>query len=241
MDSVVYAKEPDSGHHLLGLYFMVLWKGYLEEENTWKPTLVVLDLCKLMSTFHHDHLEKLIAISPPIDSSLPMARPTVKPWAEALSTKQKQSGPIKANNTSKRTKKSWTSTFHLAFSPVSIAGKRSPQSHDFKFRSTPLRLAVLFSILPHFSIFTHFSVFPPRQRPRDFFYQSLKSFGFPLSVLQRVRCFSLSDLPVFLYHLPLGFWRFFIYNVILWSHVTSHVMDLTRSGQFHIITHPEVS
>ncbi len=33
-DSAVYAKELDSGHHLPGLYYLVLWKGYPKEENT---------------------------------------------------------------------------------------------------------------------------------------------------------------------------------------------------------------
>ena len=32
-DSVVYTRESKSGH-LLGLYYLVSWKGYLEEENT---------------------------------------------------------------------------------------------------------------------------------------------------------------------------------------------------------------
>ena len=32
-DSVVYARESKSGH-LPGLYYLVFWKGYLEEENT---------------------------------------------------------------------------------------------------------------------------------------------------------------------------------------------------------------
>ena len=39
-DSAVYAKELKSGH-LPGLYYLVLWKGYPEEENTWKPVLAV--------------------------------------------------------------------------------------------------------------------------------------------------------------------------------------------------------
>ncbi len=33
-DNMVYTKELDSGHHLPGLYYLVSWKGYLEEENT---------------------------------------------------------------------------------------------------------------------------------------------------------------------------------------------------------------
>ena len=32
-DNAVYAKKSKSGH-LLGLYYLVSWKGYPEEENT---------------------------------------------------------------------------------------------------------------------------------------------------------------------------------------------------------------
>lgn len=32
--SKVYAKELNSGNHLPGLYYLVLWKGYPKEENT---------------------------------------------------------------------------------------------------------------------------------------------------------------------------------------------------------------
>ena len=32
-DSAVYARESESGH-LPGLYYLVFWKGYPEEENT---------------------------------------------------------------------------------------------------------------------------------------------------------------------------------------------------------------
>ena len=32
-DSAVYAKESKNGH-LLGLYYLVSWKGYSKEENT---------------------------------------------------------------------------------------------------------------------------------------------------------------------------------------------------------------
>ena len=36
---VIYARE--SAGHLLGLYYLVSWKSYPEEENTWEPALVV--------------------------------------------------------------------------------------------------------------------------------------------------------------------------------------------------------
>ena len=35
-DSAVYKRE--SKDHLPGLYYLVSWKRYPEEENTWEPT-----------------------------------------------------------------------------------------------------------------------------------------------------------------------------------------------------------
>ena len=34
-NSAVYTKESESSH-LLGLYYLVAWKGYFEEENIWE-------------------------------------------------------------------------------------------------------------------------------------------------------------------------------------------------------------
>ena len=34
-NSAVYARESETGH-LLGLYYLVSWKGYPEDKNTWK-------------------------------------------------------------------------------------------------------------------------------------------------------------------------------------------------------------
>ena len=39
-DSAVYARESESGH-LPGLYYLVSWKRYPEEENTWEPASAV--------------------------------------------------------------------------------------------------------------------------------------------------------------------------------------------------------
>ena len=77
-DSAVYASESESGQ-LPGLYYLVAWKGYLEEENTWEPSSAVQHLKKLISCFHKEHPEKPTATSPPINSAPPMARPTVRP------------------------------------------------------------------------------------------------------------------------------------------------------------------
>ena len=77
-DSAVYARESESGY-LPGLYYLVFWKKYPEEENTWEPASAVQHLRKLISSFHKDHFDKPTATSPAIDTAPPMTRPTVKP------------------------------------------------------------------------------------------------------------------------------------------------------------------
>ena len=98
-NNAVYARESESGH-LPGLYYLVSWKGYLEEENIWEPTSAVEYLRNLISLFHKDHPDKPNAIFPTINTAPLMARPTVKP---AKPLKQKRGRP--ANNTNKQTKK----------------------------------------------------------------------------------------------------------------------------------------
>ena len=39
-DSAIYTKKSESGH-LPGFYYLVSWKGYPKEENTWEPALAV--------------------------------------------------------------------------------------------------------------------------------------------------------------------------------------------------------
>ena len=99
-DSVVYAQESELGY-LSGLYYLVSWKGYPEEENTWEPYSTVQHFCKLISLFHKNHPDKPTATSEAIDTAPPMARPTIKPTTEP--TKQKQGRP--ANSTNKRAKR----------------------------------------------------------------------------------------------------------------------------------------
>ena len=100
-DSMVYAKESEAGH-LPGLYYLVSWKGYPEEENTWEPASAVQHLRKLLSKFHQENPDKPTATSPPVDTAPPMARPTVKPTA---ANKQKRGRPAKtgANKKAKNT------------------------------------------------------------------------------------------------------------------------------------------
>ena len=98
-DSEVYARESESGH-LPGLYHLVSWKRYPEEENTWEPASAVQYLRKLISSFHKDYPDKPIVTSSTIDTAPPMTRPTVK-LAEL--PKQKRGQP--ANSTNKQAKK----------------------------------------------------------------------------------------------------------------------------------------
>ena len=39
-DSAVYARKSESGH-LPGFYYLIYWKRYPEEENSWEPTSAV--------------------------------------------------------------------------------------------------------------------------------------------------------------------------------------------------------
>ena len=98
-DSAVYTRKLEG--HLSGLYYLVAWKDYSEEENTWEPVLAVQHLKKLISLFHKDHPKKPTTTSLPVDSAPSMARLTVKP-AKSI-TKRKQGQP--ANNINKQDKK----------------------------------------------------------------------------------------------------------------------------------------
>ena len=103
-DSTVYTMELESGY-LLGFYYLVAYKDYPEEENTWEPILAVQYLRKLISLFHKDHLKKPTAISPPVNFAPPMARPTVKPTPKFTTTRKR--GRL-ANSANKQAKKNWT-------------------------------------------------------------------------------------------------------------------------------------
>ncbi len=155
----------------------------------------MLHLCKPINTFYRDHPKKPTATSPPIDSALPMAKPTTKPTtrAKASNTKQKQGRPAKNNGTSKHAKRIWNSSFLCRFWPC-LDGRQKI-------------LSVTWSPTPqfNFSIFTYLLVFPLRYWLGGFFYQLPRSFGFSLLVPQRVGGFSLIDSPVFVHYFQLEF------------------------------------
>ncbi len=91
-DSTVYGQQANS-NQMPGLYYLILWKGYPEEENTWEPSSTVIHLQKLISTFHKEHPKKPTVTSPPLDSAPPMARPTI-----LKEPKQKHGYPNKGAN-----------------------------------------------------------------------------------------------------------------------------------------------
>ena len=88
-DNAVYTRELESSY-LSGLYYLISWKRYSEKKNTWEPTLAVQHLWKLLSKYHHKNPDKPTATTFPIDTALPMAKPTVK-----LPAKQKWEQPIR--------------------------------------------------------------------------------------------------------------------------------------------------
>ncbi len=64
IDTVMYSQQANGKDQMSGLYYLILWKNYLEEENTWELSSVVIHLRKLISTFHKEYSEKLTVTSP---------------------------------------------------------------------------------------------------------------------------------------------------------------------------------
>ena len=77
-DSAVYAKE-SATRQLPWLYYLISWKGYPEEENIWEPASAIQHLQRLVTAYHKDNPEKPIAIFDPVNTTLPMARPSALP------------------------------------------------------------------------------------------------------------------------------------------------------------------
>ena len=76
-DNADYVMESKSVY-LLNFFYLVAWKSYLEEKNTWKLVMAVLYLGKLINLLHQDNFQNLPAIFLPINYALPIAILTVK-------------------------------------------------------------------------------------------------------------------------------------------------------------------
>ncbi len=55
INSAVYSQQ--ANNQISGLYYLILWKSYSEEENTWEPLSAVIHLRKLINIFHKEHPE----------------------------------------------------------------------------------------------------------------------------------------------------------------------------------------
>ena len=44
IDSVVYGQQANGSDQVPGFYYLVSWKGYPEEENTWESSLAIIYL-----------------------------------------------------------------------------------------------------------------------------------------------------------------------------------------------------
>ena len=105
-DSAVYAKESTTGQ-LPRLYYLISWKSYPKEENTWEPVSAIQYLQKLVTAYHKDNLEKPTTTSFPVDTTLPMARPMQSWLAGPTAALTKKHGrPVGSITTKKRAKKS---------------------------------------------------------------------------------------------------------------------------------------
>ena len=98
INSTVYSQEKKNDQ-MPGLYYLVSWKGFLDEKNTGEPSSAVIQLRMLISIFHKEHPKKPIATSLPLDSALPMAKPTI-----LKEPKQKCGPPSKKTNKRGRNK-----------------------------------------------------------------------------------------------------------------------------------------
>ena len=96
-DSTFYAKK-SAACHLPGLYYLISWKGYPKEENTWEPTLAIQHLRKLLSAFYKDNPNKSMATSLLVDTTALMAWHCSKPTKDI---KQKRNWAVTSTQNKK--------------------------------------------------------------------------------------------------------------------------------------------
>ena len=93
---MIYGYETQS--ELLNLYYLALWKSYLEEKSIWEPLIVVIYLQKLINTFHKEYLEKLTTTCPFLNYTQRITRLIIS----KKQTKQKHGRSSKNDNKKSR-------------------------------------------------------------------------------------------------------------------------------------------
>lgn len=76
-NSTFYFKISENGH-FPDLYYLILYKKFFQEENTWKPVFAIQHLSKFVNNFHKYYPKKFIVIFPLIYLILLTARLTVR-------------------------------------------------------------------------------------------------------------------------------------------------------------------
>ena len=119
-DSAIYAKK--SAGQLSGLYYLVLWKDYPEEDNTWEYASVIQHLQRLVTAYHKDNPEKPTATFAPVNTTPPIVRLSTPPRptpttnipikrkrsqlaGPTVAPTKKRGQPIRSTTTNKQVKK----------------------------------------------------------------------------------------------------------------------------------------
>ena len=105
-NNAVYAKKSTTSQ-LSELYYLVLWKGYPDKENTWELVLAIQHLWRLVTDYHKDNPMKLTATSFPVDTAQPMAKHMQgQPAGPTVAPTKKRGQLARSTTTTKRAKKS---------------------------------------------------------------------------------------------------------------------------------------
>ena len=103
-ESAVYSKNSESGQ-LPGLHYLISWKGFPEEKNTWEPASAIQHLQRLVSTFHKQNPDKPTATSTPVETAPTTGRPKVSQGTGIISESEvDQPRPTASSNALKRIK-----------------------------------------------------------------------------------------------------------------------------------------
>lgn len=109
-DSAVYAKKLEAKSPLR-LYYLIVWKSYPKEKNTWKPILVVKHLWKPINSVHKNNLDISTATYLLVNSTLLTARTIFRPRNKSIKATKRKLGWFYINSANKCLKSSEKTEF----------------------------------------------------------------------------------------------------------------------------------